>query len=248
MGGTRPACDGLRLADLACLHGTEQGKELIELHLGDAHVVQEILGKGLELLRGLHHPLQHRVRVHFEHPGDRADAQPFGQGAHGPHQQVGRDALAMKQRPVRFEHVAATAGAIQLAPGAAVGMTVGTDIAQPHPAPIGTVRMGAEVRRRVHLARAAARGHDAGWRATGRLGSMLVGLLTGGTGGLAGEARKGCRLAAALAPWWRGLRWCQVSSSTVAWPHPLEHEAQPYECDQRELVEKKMRYHGKTPS
>jgi len=104
------------------------------------------------------------------------------------------------------------------------------------------------VPRRVHLARAAARGHDTGWRAPGRLGSVLVGLRTGGTGGRAGEARKGCRLAAALAPWWRGLRWCQVSSSTVAWPHPLEHEAHPHKGDEHQLVEKEIGNHGKTPS
>jgi hypothetical protein len=33
----------------------------------------------------------------------------------------------------------------------------------------------------------------------------------------------------------------------VARPHPLEHDTQPYEYDQRELVEEQMRYHGKTP-
>jgi hypothetical protein len=27
----------------------------------------------------------------------------------------------------------------------------------------------------------------------------------------------------------------------------MEHDAQPYECNQRKLVEEKMRYHGKTP-
>ena len=29
---------------------------------------------------------------------------------------------------------------------------------------------------------------------------------------------------------------------------PLEHEAQPHQGDQHQLVEKEMRYHGKTPS
>src|SRR5712691_823306 len=130
----------------------------------------------------------------------------------------------MKQRPVRFEHVAATAEAIQLAPRAAVGMPVGTDIAQPHPAPIGTVRMGAEVRRRVHLARAGARGHDAGWRATGRLGSMLVGLLTGGTRGRAGEARKRLQVAGALARWQDGLHWSPLCRSALARPGSMQHE------------------------
>src|SRR6266436_2817668 len=48
--------------------------------------------------------------------------------------------------------VAATAGAMPLAPGAAVGVSVGTDIAQPAPAPIGTVRVRAAVHRGVDLA------------------------------------------------------------------------------------------------
>jgi hypothetical protein len=45
-------------------------------------------------------------------------------------------------------------------------VTVGAEMAQPEPAPIGTVRMGAEVRRRGHLARAAARGAGAGSQAS----------------------------------------------------------------------------------
>src|SRR5262249_35821594 len=32
----------------------------------------------------------------------------------------------------------------------------------------------------------------------------------------------------------------------ITWPHPMEHEAQPDECDQRELVEEQMRHHGTT--
>src|SRR5712691_4676972 len=146
----------------------------------------------------------------------------------------------MKQRPVRFERVAATAAAIQLAPRAAVGMPVGTDIAQPHPAPIGTVRLGAEVRRRVHLARAAARGHDTGWRATGRLGAVRVGLLTGDTRGPAGEARKRLQVAGALARWWQRLGGPLIPSGTLVWPGIVQHDAEPEESQERQLVEKEM--------
>ena len=77
------------MTDLASLDGTEQGKEFIELELRDAYIVQEILGKGLEMLRGLHQPLQHRVRVHLEHPRHRTDTQAFSERAHRPYQQVG---------------------------------------------------------------------------------------------------------------------------------------------------------------
>ena len=79
--------------------------------------------------------------------------------------------------------------------------SIGAEIAEPHPALIRTVRIRAEMPRGIHLARPSPRGHDAGWRATGWLGDVLVDLLTGGTGGLAGEARKGLGLTVALGQW-----------------------------------------------
>src|SRR2546421_6330221 len=132
--------------------------------------------------------------------------------------------LAMQRRPMGLLEVAATAGAMQLAPGTAVGVSVGTDIAEPYPAPIVAVGLGAEVERGVHLARPSPRGHDAGWRAPGRLGAVLVGLLTGGTGGLAGEARKRLRVAGALARWQDGLHWSRLCRSALARPGSRRHE------------------------
>jgi hypothetical protein len=32
------------------------------------------------------------------------------------------------------------------------------------------------------------------------------------------------------------------------WPGIVEHEEEPYECDQRQRVEEKMRHHGHAPS
>src|SRR2546425_6833151 len=87
--------------------------------------------------------------------------------------------------------IAPAAGAIQLAPRATAGMTVGTDIAQPHPAPRGTDGMRAEVPRGVHLARPSSRGDHAGWRAPGRLTARLDTMCTGVTVGLTNETRKG---------------------------------------------------------
>src|SRR6266571_5727871 len=113
---------------------------------------------------------------------------------------------------------------MQLAPGAAAGMTVSAEIAEPHPALIRTGRRRAEMLRGVHLARPSSRGHDAGWRATGRLGSVLVGLRTGGTGGLAGEARKRLRVAGALARWQDGLHWSPLCRSALARPGSMQHE------------------------
>src|SRR5262249_60988699 len=108
-----------------------------------------------------------------------------------PHQVPGRRGLAVQRGAMGRLEVAATAGAMQLAPGAAVGVTVGTDIAEPHPAPIGTGGLRAELQRRVHLARAATRGDDAGWWGAGRLGAWHSGLRAGLAVGLVGEARKG---------------------------------------------------------
>jgi len=43
----------------------------------------------------------------------------------------------MQRRAVGLLDIATAAGAMQLAPGATVGVTIGTDIAEPDPAPIG---------------------------------------------------------------------------------------------------------------
>jgi hypothetical protein len=67
--------DGLSRADLPLLNRAEQRKQLIELHLSDPYVMQEVLGEGAQLLRGLDEPLQHRIRVHLEHPRRAPDTQ-----------------------------------------------------------------------------------------------------------------------------------------------------------------------------
>src|SRR4030095_739937 len=127
---------------------------------------------------------------------------------------------------------------MQLAPGATVGVTVGAEMAEPHPALIRTVRIWAEMLRGIHLARPSPRGYDAGWRATGRLGAVRVGLLTGGTGGLAGEARKWLRVAGALARRRQRLGWPLIPSGTLVWPGIMQHDAEPEESQERQLVEK----------
>src|SRR5882762_9249394 len=100
---------------------------------------------------------------------------------------------------------------------------------------------------RYTTARPSSRGSHAGWRATGRLGSVLVGLLTGGTGGLAGEARKRLQVAGALARWWQRLGWLLIPSGTLVWPGRMQHDAEPQKSQQHQLVEKQVRYHGKVP-
>ena len=80
LGRPLQAFNGLGRADFAVLHRPEQGIEFIELPLGDAHVTQEILREGLEMVGHLQQPGQHGVGIDRKHPGHGADAQAFRQG------------------------------------------------------------------------------------------------------------------------------------------------------------------------
>src|SRR4029453_9588078 len=75
-----------------------------------------------------------------------------------------------------------------------------------HPAPIGTVRMGAEVHRGVDLAAASPRGHDMRGRSRGGVHAGVGSLLTGVAGRFVGEAGKRRGLTPALWRWGQGLR------------------------------------------
>src|SRR5215471_4163103 len=105
----------------------------------------------------------------------------------------------MEWRAVRLQKIALARRAVELPPGTTVGMAIGAEVAPVHPAPIVAGGIRAEMLRGVHLARPSPRGHDTEWRATGQLGDVLVGLLTGGTWGLAGQPCKGFQLPRALA-------------------------------------------------
>jgi len=116
-----------------------RAKSSVELHLCDADIMQEVLGEAFEMVRGFDQPLEHRVGVDLEHSGDRPNPQAFRQCTDRPHKPIGRHTLAMKDGAMGLQKVSPTAAAPQLSPGAAVWMTVGTDMAQPEPATIGTV-------------------------------------------------------------------------------------------------------------
>src|SRR5215831_15179420 len=152
----------------------------------------------------------------------------------------GATRLPCKRRAMGLLEIAITARAMQPPPGATTGMPIGTDIAEPDPAPIGTVRMRAEMPRGVHLARPSPRRHDTGWRATGCLGDGLVGLLTGGKEGLAGEARKRLRVAGTLARRRQRFGWLLIPSGTRVWPGIMQHDAEPEESQEHQLVEKEV--------
>src|SRR6266571_9183319 len=96
----------------------------------------------------------------------------------------------MEDRTVVFGEIPLARGALELAPGAAMGMAIGAQIAQPQPAAIATALMGAKVLRGIHGARPAVRrGHRLGWRRRGLVG--LCGFsLTQGALRLLGQASK----------------------------------------------------------
>ena len=107
--------------------------------------MQDVAGKGLELLCCLHQPLQHRLRVHLEYSHRATDTQTFGQTRDDAHDELDEGALAVKERAEGLEKIAVTGDAQQLPPGASIGMAIGAQIAPAHPAVIGTVRVGTKM-------------------------------------------------------------------------------------------------------
>jgi hypothetical protein len=207
-----------------------------------------VSGEGVELRSSFDQPLQHRIGVDFEHPRCPPDAHAFGQARHHAHDEFDGCMLAMQERAERLEKIATTDTTQQLSPGTATGMAIGPEIAPAHPATIGTVWVRAAMRGGAHLAAASPCGHDARWRGGGCLWMEVAGMFTGVAVRLCGEARNGCGLTMALWHWGCGL-WCwRARGSGVAWPRPLEHDAQPHKSDQHQLVEKEIGDHGKTPS
>src|SRR4030095_7721281 len=130
----------------------------------------------------------------------------------------------MQRGAMGLLEVTFTAGAIQLAPGTAIGMAIGAEIAPAHPAPIGTVRVRAEVRRGVDLAAAPPRRHEARRRSCGGLRAGIGGVRTGGAVRLGGEARKGFGLTLVL--WQEGWElWRRARGRLGAWPRHMEADA-----------------------
>src|SRR5215813_9545437 len=109
-------------------------------------------------------------------------------------------------------------------------MTMRTEIAPAHPAAIVAVRIGAEMLRGVHLAWPSPAGGDRRrWEGRWQSRWCLRRLLTGRTGGLAGETRKRLWVAGARA---RGLGTRgrgQARRGAVVGPPPRQHDAQPQE-------------------
>ena len=127
------------------MHRAEHGIQLIELDLLDVHLTQDVAGKSVQLLSGLHQPVQHGVGGHLKDPRGGANTQPLRQARQHPDEQLYGDLLAVKERAMMLGKVALARGTLELAPGATTGMAIGAQVAQPEPAAIATARMGAEV-------------------------------------------------------------------------------------------------------
>ena len=102
--------------------------------------------------------------------------------------------------------------------------------------------------RGVDLTAAPPDGEEPWWRGAGRLMAQGDVLRTGVTVGLTGEPGKRLGDLRAFSGWWDRLRCCQALCSGLRWPEPMEHQAQPHEGDQHQLIEKEVGYHGKAPS
>src|SRR5262245_43354929 len=139
----------------------------------------------------------------------------------------------MQRRVMGLQKVLLATQTLELAPATTAGITIGPKIAQPYPAIIRTVRLGTKLRRGVHLARPSLGGRPPHGRNTQGWKARLWGLLTGGTAGFVGEARKWLRVSGALVDRCGGLACCQAGRGSVSCPPFIQDDAQPQEDYQR---------------
>jgi hypothetical protein len=102
---------------------------------------------------------------------------------------------------------------------------------------LDTVGIGTEMVGGVDLAPASSRRDDTRGRGTGRLTAGLDGLFTSVAVGLAGKTRQRFGLLGAHARWRHGVGWSRPSRRPVAWPHDMQHAAQPQQSQPHQLVE-----------
>ena len=127
------------------LHGAEHGIQLIELYLWDVFLAEEVAGKGVQLLGGLHQPVQHGVGGDLKDPRGGANPQTLAQARQHPDDQLPGDLLAMQERAMMLGKGALARSTLALSPGAAIRMSIGPEVAQPEPAALATTPMWTEV-------------------------------------------------------------------------------------------------------
>jgi hypothetical protein len=116
-------------------------------------------------------------------------------------------------------------------------MAIRPQVIQPQPPAIGTIGVGTKVHRGVHRPGAAVRGgHRIG--PSRRRWSRFAGLLvTQRAVRLVRQARKWARLGGAFA---LGLRWHGWGGQTRLRPSDMQHDEEPYDGEQSELVVKQV--------
>src|SRR5262245_26000828 len=150
----------------------------------------------------------------------------------------------MKNRAMMFGKVAIARGTVQLPPGATMGMAIGPQIVQPQPAAIVTMAVGTKMHRRIHRPGAAVRErHGIGpWRRRWRRLPDL--LCTQRTVRLVRQALERFGLGGTLALGLDGRGWRGGRGRALPGPAERQHNEEPAEGQQSELVVKKMRDHG----
>src|SRR5262245_22325594 len=128
-------------------------------------------------------------------------------------------------------------------------MTIGPEIAEAEPTPIGTMAVGTKVPGGVDLAGPPVRrGHGSGRYRRGRLGRSGL-ARTQDTRGLVRQSLKRFGLVGvgALGLERLGLGERSQHLQRARGPVEVQNDEKPDKCDQYELREKKMRLHGGTP-
>jgi len=149
---------------------------------------------------------------------------------------------------MRLSKGALARGTGELTPGTAVGMAIGPQVAKLQPATIGTIALRTKVHRRVDLTRTSVRrGHGVRLRRRKRFGLHGVSL-TQSAMGLLRQALERFGLVDAFAPGFERLSWRGRGGHTSRGPSDVQHNEEPHECQQRQLVVKQMRDHGLAPS
>ncbi len=155
--------------------------------------------------------------------------------------------LAMKDGAVMLREKAVARGAVELTPGTTIGMTIGPQVGQPQPAALVTIAVRAAMPGRVHGTGASVRGqHGIGpsrrrWCVIHRL------RLTQGTGRLLRQARERYGFAGASARGLDRLGWCLGFSTGWARPEVRQHEAQPEQDQDHQLIVNEVRNHRIAP-
>jgi hypothetical protein len=145
----------------------------------------------------------------------------------------------MKDRAMMLRKIAFARGAMELSPETATGMAVGTEVPQPKPAAIATARMGTEVLGGIDRAGASVRWrYRVGAHGRGDLRMRDI-LLTQGTVWFLGQAGKRFGVIGSFALGLDGRR-CRWYRSLSARLGTMQHDEEPHEGQQSELVVKKV--------